>query len=81
MATPPSRVVRMRALDLTNRIPGYFVRAYGEGDDAWKQVKARVICESQRHEGETLPDVCTVKFTDGTERYFNPHDQVEIRPA
>jgi hypothetical protein len=24
--------------------------------------------------------MCTVKFTDGTERYFNPDDQVEIRP-
>ena len=33
------------------------------------------------HEGKFLPEVCTVKFTDGTERYFNPNDQVEIGPA
>jgi hypothetical protein len=32
------------------------------------------------HEGSFLPEVCTVKFADGTERYFNPNDQVEIRP-
>ena len=80
MPTPPSRVLRMRAVDLTNRIPGYFVREYGEGDDAWKKVKARVICELAPYQDSFLPEVCTVKFTDGTERYFNPNDQVEIRP-
>ncbi|MGA8125412.1 MAG: hypothetical protein WBS15_17065 [Mycobacterium sp.] len=81
MSTPPSRVLRMRAVDLTNRSPGYQFREHGEGDDAWKRVKARVICESRPHEGGFLPEVCTVTFTDGTERYFNPDDQVEIRPS
>jgi hypothetical protein len=71
----------MRAVDLTNRGPGYLFREPGEGDDAWKRVKARVVCESRPHEGSFLPEVCTVAFTDGTERYFNPEDQVEIRPS
>lgn len=70
----------MRAVDLTNRAPGYLFREHGEDDDAWKRVKRRVICES-RHQGRVLPEVCTVAFTDGTERYFNPDDAVEIRPS
>jgi hypothetical protein len=69
----------MRAIDLTNRAPGYLFREHGEADDAWKRVKSRVICESRPHEGRVLPEVCTVLFTDGTERYFNPEDPVEIR--
>jgi hypothetical protein len=32
------------------------------------------------HDGGFLPEVCTVQFTDGSERYFNPDDKVEIRP-
>ena len=71
----------MRAVDLTNRSPGYLFREPGEGDDAWKRVKERVVCESRPHEGSFLPEVCTVTFTDGTERYFNPEDEVEIRPS
>jgi hypothetical protein len=71
----------MRAVDLTNRLPGYLVREYGEGDDAWKRVKSRVICELPPYEDTFLPQVCTVKFTDGSERYFNPDDQVEIRSS
>jgi len=71
----------MRAVDLTNRSPGYLFREHGEGDDAWKRVKARVVCEARPHEGRFLQEVCTVTFTDGTERYFNPDDQVEIRPS
>jgi len=27
------------------------------------------------------PELVTVKFADGTERPFNPNDQVETRPA
>ncbi|HWF70099.1 MAG TPA: hypothetical protein VG187_11130 [Mycobacterium sp.] len=81
MPTPPHRVLRMRAVDLTNRIPGYRFREHGEGDDAWKQVKTRVVSELHPHEGSFLPEVVTVKFTDGTERYFNPDDPVEIQPA
>jgi hypothetical protein len=80
MSTPPSQVLRMRAVDLTNRLPGYLFREHGEGDNAWKRVKTRVVCESSPHDGSPLPQMCTVKFTDGTERYFNPDDQVEIRP-
>ena len=45
-----------------------------------KRVKTRVVSELAPHEGGFLPEVCTVIFTDGTERYFNPNDQVEIRP-
>ncbi|HZC89391.1 MAG TPA: hypothetical protein VE400_01740 [Mycobacterium sp.] len=81
MLTPPDRVLRVRAVDLTNRLPGYFLREYGEGDDAWKRVKTRVVCELRPHEGSLLPEVCTVQFTDATERYFNPDDQVEIRSS
>lgn len=81
MPTPSSRVLRMRAVDLTNRIPGYLFREHGDDDDAWKRVKARVVCELQPHEGSVLPELVTVTFTDGTERYFNPEDQVEIRPG
>ncbi len=81
MPTSPGRVLRMRAIDLTNRLPGYFVREYGEGDDAWKRVRTRVVCELHPHDGSFLPEVCTVSFTDGTERYFNPEDQVEIRSS
>ena len=80
MSTPPGQVLRMRAVDLTNRLPGYLFREHGEGDNAWKRVKTRVVCESSPHDGSPLPQMCTVKFTDGTERYFNPDDQVEIRP-
>jgi hypothetical protein len=80
MQTPSSRVLQMRAVDLTNRLPGYQLREQGEGDTAWKRVKTRVVCESAPYEGGSLPEVCTVIFTDGTERYFNPSDQVEIRP-
>jgi hypothetical protein len=81
MPTPASRVLRIRAVDLTNRIPGYLFREHGDGDDAWKQVKTRAVCELHPHEGSFLPEVVTATFTDGTERYFNPDDQVEIRPA
>jgi hypothetical protein len=70
----------MRAVDLTNRLPGYLLRECGEGDDAWKRVKTRVVSELAPYEGGFLPELCTVKFTDGTERYFNPDDKVEIRP-
>jgi hypothetical protein len=70
----------MRAVDLTNRLPGYQLRECGEDDDAWKRVKARVVSELAPYDGGFLPELCTVKFTDGTERYFNPNDQVEIRP-
>lgn len=70
----------MRAVDLTNRAPGYLFRERGESDDAWKRVKSRVVCEGP-YEGSLLPEVCTVTFIDGTERYFNPDDQVEIRPG
>jgi len=38
-------------------------------------------CELRPHEGSFLPEVCTVIFTDGTERYFNPDDQVEIKSS
>jgi hypothetical protein len=71
----------MRAVDLTNRAPGYLFREFGEGDDAWKRVKSRVVCELHPHDGHFLPEVCTVMFTDGTERYFNPNDPVEIRAS
>jgi hypothetical protein len=80
MPTPSSRVLQLRAVDLANRLPGYQLREYGEGDHAWKRVTTRVVCELAPHEGGFLPELCTVKFTDGTERYFNPNDKVEIRP-
>ncbi|WP_292989581.1 hypothetical protein [Mycobacterium sp.] len=80
MPTPSSRVLQLRAVDLTNRLPGYLLREQGEGDNAWKRVKTRVVSELAPHDGTFLPEVCTVQFTDGTERYFNPSDQVEIRP-
>ncbi|WP_428338452.1 hypothetical protein [Mycobacterium sp.] len=80
MPTPSPRVLQLRAVDLTNRLPGYQLREHGEGDDAWKRVKSRVVSELSPHDGSFLPEICTVKFTDGTERYFNPDDQVEIRP-
>jgi hypothetical protein len=80
MPTPSSRVLQLRAVDLTNRLPGYQLREYGEGDNAWKRVTTRVVCELAPHEGGFLPELCTVKFTDGSERYFNPNDKVEIRP-
>lgn len=75
---PPSHVRRVRARDLAFRDPGYLVREYGEPDDAWKQVKSPVICELRPDEGSLLPEVCTVEFTDDTERYFNPDDWVEM---
>ena len=80
MPSPSSRVLQLRAVDLTNRLPGYQLRECGEGDDAWKRVKTRVVSELAPYDGDFLPEVCTVTFTDGTERYFNPNDQVEIRP-
>ena len=80
MPMPSSRGLQLRADDLTNRLPGYQLREQGEGDDAWKRVTTRVVSELAPHDGSFLPEVCTVKFADGTERYFNPDDQVEIRP-
>ena len=77
---PPSRVRRVWALHLAGLDPGYLLREVGEGDDAWKRVKEPVICQLVPHEGTFLPEVCTVKFTDDTERYFNPRDWIEIGP-
>jgi hypothetical protein len=81
VSSPSSRALRMRAVDLTNRAPGYLFRELGEGDDAWRRVRSRVVCELHPHDGSFLPEVCTVTFTDGTERYFNPNDPVEIRAS
>ncbi|MGA7054855.1 MAG: hypothetical protein WBZ37_27015 [Mycobacterium sp.] len=80
----PRRVHQMRAVDLTAVNPpaaGYLFRDYGDRDHAWKLVKTWVICELAPHEGAFLPAVVTVKFADGTVRFFNPDDQVEIGPA
>jgi hypothetical protein len=80
----PSRVSRRRAGDLAGFDPpavvGYLFREHGDSDDAWKLVKTRPIWSLRPHDGTFLPEVVTVKFADGTERLFNPEDQVEICP-
>ncbi len=79
MSQPLNRVRRTRAADLAGRDPGYLLREQGESDEAWRQVATQVICALRPHEGTFLPEICTVKFTDGTERVFNPDDRVEIK--
>jgi hypothetical protein len=37
------------------------------------------ICELRPQDGRFLSQMVTVKFADGTERWFNPDDQIEIR--
>jgi hypothetical protein len=69
----------MRAVDLTAFGAGYLFREYGEDDSAWKRVVTRPICELRPHEGTFLPEVVTLQFDDGTERFLNPDDQVGIR--
>jgi hypothetical protein len=74
----PGRVSRLRAGDLAGFDPtavGYLFREHGDSDDAWKLVETRPIWLLT-----FLPEVVTVKFADGTERIFNPLDQVEICP-
>lgn len=78
MTSPPSRVRRVQAADLYREDFGYLLREYGEDDDAWKQVKARAFNVRRPHQGEFLPPVVTVKFSDDTERIFNPDDWVEV---
>ena len=56
----------------------YLFREHGENDDAWKLVRKSPICE-RPDDGGFLPEMVTVKFDDGTERFFNPGDQVETR--
>ena len=57
----------------------YLFREHGEDDDAWKLVVKSPICGLRTHDGGFLPEVVTVKFDDGTERWFNSDDQVETR--
>ena len=52
----------------------YLFREHGENDDAWKLVVKSPICELRPHDGGFLPEMVTVKFDDGTERFFNPDD-------
>jgi hypothetical protein len=73
----------MRAVDLTAVIPtvaGYRLREYGDADDAWKLVTARVFCGQRRGQGGFVSELVTVTFADGTQRLFQPDDQVEIGP-
>ena len=82
LVTP--RVRRWRAVDLCGltQVPcRYLFREYGEDDNAWKLVVTSPICELRPHGGQFLPELVTMKFADGTERSFNPNDQVETRPA
>lgn len=78
----PRRVRRRRAVDLAklNEEPcRYLLREQGEDDDAWNLVVKSPICELRPEGGKFLPEMVTVKFGDGTERWFNPDDQVETK--
>jgi hypothetical protein len=72
----------MRAVELArlNEEPcRYLFREYGEDDDARNLVLQSPICELRPQDGRFLPQMVTVKFADGTKRWFNPDDQIEIR--
>ncbi len=74
----------MRAVDLTAVPPsavGYGFRKYGAPDDAWKLVTTRVFCGYRRGDDGRVSELVTVRFADGTQRLFNPEDEVEIGPA
>jgi hypothetical protein len=74
----------MRAVDLTAVIPtiaGYRFREYGDSDDAWKLVKARVFCALRGADAASASEMVSVRFVDGTERFLNPDDEVEIGPV
>jgi hypothetical protein len=72
----------LRAVDLTAVDPcaGYLFREHGDPDAGWKLVQTRAVCERRPHRGAFLPEMVTITFADGTERFFNPDDQVEIGP-
>ena len=67
----------MRAGDLPGWPLGYLLREAGE--DAWKRVDTPPIRSLTPQDGEFMPEVVTVTFTDDTVRVFNPEDRVEIR--
>ncbi|MEM6110692.1 hypothetical protein AAHS21_31420 [Mycobacterium sp. 050272] len=70
----------MRADDLGDIEPGYFLRAAGESDADWNQVHTRVIRQLMpAPAGMKGVESVPVKFIDGTERVFNPGDEVEIK--
>lgn len=69
-----------RARDLAGREPGYLLREHGESNEAWRRVATPVICALRPQDGTFMPEICTVRFTDGTTRVFNPDDQVETKP-
>ena len=82
----------MTAIQLTHldaRKP-YMLRELGQDDAAWQLVRLRSTIAA--HRPEQLPsdiagepdktlwlDSVTVVLSDGTERLFNPTDQVEVR--
>jgi hypothetical protein len=83
----PARIVRVGIMDLDFTAMPILMRATDEDNSPWKWVDKRDYETRQ----ETLPPTkpgdqertvciqCTmITFDDGTERFFNPADEVEI---
>jgi hypothetical protein len=77
-----NKVRRMRAVELAgasmSTSPTYTFRQVGAGDDAWKRVKGRAICELHPSEIGLMPEIVTFECVDGTKQYFNPDDEIEL---
>ena len=76
---------QMEAIDKSRP---FQVRDWGDGDDAWKTVKANGVFASHRPEKSVVDpnksiwfDFVTVDLEDGTQLLFNHDDQVEVRSA
>jgi hypothetical protein len=91
VAKQPDSTRWMTALSLTSIDPDgeYMLRESGDEDSAWKLVQTRAHGErwfdklpsdapGEPEKTVWLPEVVLVRFTDGTERYFNPNDPVEV---
>ena len=81
MATePPPTYEQLSASDLPGCGVPYLLRPVDE--DNWHLVKQRPIHRLVPLPGEGfLPQEVTVTLADGTERMFNPQDQVLVGPA
>ena len=68
----------------------YMVREFGQDDSAWQLVRPPTGTEHRPvHMPSDIPgepdrtvwlDSVTVPLADGTKRFFNPTDEVEVRP-
>lgn len=84
-----SRVLHLKAGELAGVDTldgGYLLRSVDDAPDDWRLVTTRVppgeLWPNRGGPGSAfLPPLVTVTYADGSDRVFNPDDQVEIKPA